>query len=132
MGLCPWLYDFFLVFFLFGGLHNASMCLAVTVFFMDCVDRKFFFTDFFAKIMYTAYLIHAVIFLLLAARSLVLVFELTGNMKYVVGWEGGYYYITNPNMTIPAFLFVFVLTMIYSWPVSYGICSLPGFDQVLR
>merc|ERR1712196_4561 len=44
---------------------------------------------------------------------------------------GEFYYIEDPNYWFAAFVFVAVVANIITWPLAYGIRSIPGFSQVL-
>merc|ERR1711937_707954 len=115
-----------------GGWCTMMFSLAVTVFFMDFLDKTYFFTDFFAKSMYTAYIIHMPITISLAVASLTALYEATGHMVWLEMESGGeFYYIEDPNYFFAAFVFVAVVTTIITWPLAYGIRSIPGFSQVL-
>jgi len=122
---------------LFHALNQAGwgpvvFSLAVTVFFMDFLDKTYFFTDFFAKSMYTAYIIHMPITISLAVASLTALYEATGHIVWLeMEGVGEFYYIEDPNYFFAAFVFVAVVANIITWPLAYGIRSIPGFSQVL-
>lgn len=117
---------------LYAGYFGCGMCpmwisLAVTVFFMDYVDKNYFFTDFFAKSMYTSYIIHMSFPLQVGIKCWLLILEATNNAVYVDNsWE-----IENGNLVFPCFLLVSAITLIITWPLAYAIRSIPGFSQVL-
>merc|ERR1711937_225109 len=115
-----------------AGWSTVVFSLAVTVFFMDFFDKTYFFTDFFAKSMYTAYIIHMPIGISLAGASLIPLYEATGHMvRTEMEGVGEFYYIEDPNYYFAAFVFVGVVANIITWPLAYGIRSIPGFSQVL-
>ena len=115
-----------------AGWGAIVFSLAVTVFFMDFFDKTYFFTDFFAKSMYTAYIIHMPIGIPLAVASLTALYEATGHIEWVeMEGVGEFYYIEDPNYFFAAFVFVAVVANIITWPLAYGIRSIPGFSQVL-
>jgi len=122
---------------LYNGVNTAGwgpvvFSLAVTVFFMDFLDKTYFFTGFFAKSMYTAYIIHMPITISLAVASLTSLYEATGHIEWVeMEGVGEFYYIEDPNYFFAAFVFVAVVANIITWPLAYGIRSIPGFSQVL-
>jgi len=122
-------------FFVFGGLCSVSFSLAVTVFFMDHMDKSYWFADFFDKSMYTAYILHLAFPLQAATKCWILVLEATNNIVYVdneaQGIAGIYYYIENSSLVLPGFLFVAVVGLIITWPLAYAIRSIPGFSKVL-
>jgi len=107
--------------FFFGGLMTVSISLAVTVFFMDCVDKKYLFTNFFAKSMYTAYIIHHGIPIRTALKCWKLILEASG-IESVDG---------NTILPYAGFLFTSAIALIIVWPLAYCIRSIPGFSQVL-
>jgi glucan biosynthesis protein C len=113
------------------SIRGMAFSLAVTVFFMDFVNRKFSsVTDFYSKSMYTAYIIQFAFPLPLAYKFWVMIVDRVGSLEK--GYEGGsWYFVTNENLLIPGYLFVGAVTMILIWPLSYGIRSIPGFSQVL-
>ena len=121
----------------FGGANAVALGLAVTVFFMDNVDRSYKLTRFFAKSMYTAYILHMVFPLQVATKCWILILEATNNIKYVDdnngrgGFEGIYYYIENGFLVYIGFLFVALVTLMITWPTAYCIRSIPGFSKVL-
>merc|ERR1711937_274270 len=110
-----------------AGWGTVVFSLAVTVFFMDFFDKTYFFTDFFAKSMYTAYIIHMPIGIPLAVASLTALYEATGHMVF----DDPNYYIIGPSYWFAGFVFVAVVTNVITWPLAYGIRSIPGFSQVL-
>merc|ERR1711937_666864 len=110
-----------------GGWCTVVFSLAVTVFFMDFFDKTYFFTDFYAKSMYTAYIIHMPIGIPLAVASLIALYEATGHMVF----DDPNYYIIGANYWFAGFVFVAVVTNVITWPLAYGIRSIPGFSQVL-
>ena len=122
---------------IFGGANAVALGLAVTVFFMDNVDRPYKLTSFFAKSMYTAYILHMVFPLQVATKCWILILEATNNIKYVDdnngrgGFEGIYYYIENGTLVYIGFLFVALVTLMITWPTAYCIRSIPGFSKVL-
>merc|ERR1711907_432771 len=122
---------------LYNGVNTAGwgpvvFSLAVTVFFMDFLDKTYFFTGFFAKSMYTAYIIHMPITISLAVASLTALYEATGHIEWVeMEGVGEFYSIEDPNYFFAAFVFVAVMANIITWPLAYGIRSIPGFSQVL-
>ena len=129
----PFWYRMLITGLLYYGQCGVSISLAVTVFFMDYVDKSYFFTDFFAKSMYTAYIIQFAFPLLAATKCWVLVLQATDNIEYINATDSdpAFWYIENGNLAIPGFLFTSVITLIIIWPMAYAICSIPGFSQVL-
>jgi hypothetical protein len=64
----------------------------------------------------------------------ILVLQATDNIEYIVYGEyesDPFWYIENPNLVFPGFLFTSVITLIIIWPMAYFIRSIPGFSQVL-
>lgn len=115
-----------------GGWGTMVFSLAVTVFFMDFLDKTYFFTDFFAKSMYTAYIIHMPIAIPLASAILRAIYETTGHMVYIEEEVfGEIYVILGGNYYFAAVVFMAVVGMIFTWPIAYGIRSIPGFSHVL-
>jgi len=116
-----------------GGWCTMVFSLAVTVFFMDFLDRAYAFTDFFAKSMYTAYIIHMPIGIPLAAAILVAVFEAAGVIVFTQAEGLGEFYLIagGGSYHFAAFIFLVVVAMAITWPLAYGIRSIPGFSQVL-
>jgi glucan biosynthesis protein C len=108
----------FAIFFVFG-IQSIPMGLAITIFFMDFVNTKYFFTDFFSKSMYTAYLIQEVLPVPAAIRCWQLVMDATG----INGIDGGWIMV--------GFLFSSVLALIFNWTLAYIICSIPGVSKIL-
>jgi hypothetical protein len=112
---------------LYAGYFCCGMCLmwislTVTVFFMDYVDKNYFFTDFFAKSMYTAYIIHMAFPLQVGIKCWLLILEATNNVVYVDNsWD-----IENGHLVFPGFLLVSAITLITTWPLAYAIRSIPG------
>jgi hypothetical protein len=71
------------------------------------VDKQFFFTDFFAKSIYTAYIIHIAFPLKVATKALILVLEATGNILYVVDEQYfPHYFTSNVDLSYCPWLFV--------------------------
>jgi len=100
------------------------LSLAVTVFFMNFVNRAYFCTPFFSKSMYTAYIIHYPIVKLVQWAWIAMLksidsVEMYGNL------------FVNPNLYFPSFLFMAFFGLLLTWPLAYGIVSIPGFSQVL-
>lgn len=131
-----WANRLYLGLILFGGTNAVSIGLAVTVFFMDRVDRTYRLTEFFAKSMYTAYLLHMVFPLQAATKCYILLLEATNNIEYVDTEGSGfndnaYYYIENGNLIYPGFLLIAIVALVITWPVAYGIRSIRGVSKVL-
>merc|ERR1712224_186832 len=122
-------------FFMFGGMNAVSISLAVTVFFMDYVDKPYRFTKFFGKSMYTAYIIHMAFPLQAATKCWILILEANNSIEYVdkeeQGFKGIYYYIENGNLVYLGFLFVSLGALMITWPMAYCIRSIPGFSKIL-
>mmetsp|Transcript_14752 Transcript_14752/g.37110 ORF Transcript_14752/g.37110 Transcript_14752/m.37110 type:complete len:571 (-) Transcript_14752:83-1795(-) len=116
--------------FMMNGYLSVPMSLAVTVFFMDFFNKKYFFTDFFAKSMYTAYIIQRFP-IVIGMYLCTLLFEATNNLVGPEFADGRIVYTIPANMAIPAFLFMVAFTMLVTWPLAYGIRSIPGFSKVL-
>merc|ERR1712003_96384 len=116
-----------------AGWGTVVFSLAVTVFFMDFFDKTYFFTDFFAKSMYTAYIIHMPIGIPLAAAIPVAVFEAAGVIVFTQADGLGEFYLIagGGSYLFAAFIFLVVVAMAITWPLAYGIRSIPGFSQVL-
>ena len=84
--------------------------------------------------MYTAYIIQEVFPIFAATKCWILVLQATDNIEYIVHGEyesDPFWYIENPNLVFPGFLFTSVITLIIIWPMAYFIRSIPGFSQVL-
>jgi hypothetical protein len=101
------------------GIQSIPIGLAITIFFLDFVNTKYFFTDFFSKSMYTAYLIQFILPIPAAIRCWQLVMDATG----INGLEGGW--------IIVGFLFSSVLALIFTWTLAYIIWSIPGVSKIL-
>jgi len=116
-----------------GGYCTIVFSLAVTVFFMDFLDKVFVVTDFFAKSMYTAYIIHMPITIPLAAAILVEVFKAAGVIVFTEVEGAGEFYLLmgGGNYLYAAFIFLVSVAMAFTWPLAYGIRSIPGFSKVL-
>merc|ERR1712176_186675 len=124
-------------FFLGTGFY-ASMWLpldlAVTYFFMDFVNFTIpGVTDFFAKSMYTAYIIQFLGPMAAAFFATVAV----ANANNLVGKqliftpENNVATYSEDTYVIPMWLLCTVITYIIIWPLAYGIRSIPGFSKVL-
>merc|ERR1711988_270605 len=108
--------------------------LGVTFFFMDFVDWTIpYVTDFFAKSMYTAYIIQYLFPFLPGFYAAVA-------LANAQNWFGTQLVFTmdQPVIALPSddyvlsfVLLISVITFAFIWPVSYGIRSIPGFDKVL-
>ena len=115
------------------GILSMGLSLAITVFFMDYVNKKYFCTPFFSKAMYTAYIIQNAFPVLAGLKCLFLVLESTGSIEYEDGSEPSIdtVRITNDNLVLPGWLLVSAIALIIDWPLAYAIRSIPGFAQVL-
>jgi len=114
---------------LYKGILCMGLCLAVTVFFMDYVNKKFkYLTPFFSKAMYTAYIIQYAFPMVVGGKCVVLIFNATGNILYL---NDGSPHITNDNLIFPGWLILATITLAITWPLAYAIRSIPGFSQVL-
>lgn len=115
-----------------GGWCTMMFSLAVTVFFMDFLDKTYFFTDFFAKSMYTAYIIHMPIAIPCASAILRVIYETTGHMVFFEDEiYKGMYLIIGQEYYFAAVVFMAVVAMIFTWPLAYGIRSIPVLSQIL-
>ena len=115
------------------GILATGMSLAVSVFFMDYVNKKYFCTAFFSKAMYTAYIIQFSFPMLVCLKLFGMILQATGNIAYTEGSDPSIdtAYIVNDNLIFPGWLFVSTVTLIIVWPMAYAIRSIPGFSQVL-
>lgn len=118
---------------LMKGILATGMSLAVSVFFMDYVNKKYFCTAFFSKAMYTAYIIQYAFPMLVSLKLFGMILQATGNIAYTEGSDPSIdtAYIVNDNLIFPGWLFVSTVTLIIVWPMAYAIRSIPGFSQVL-
>ena len=101
------------------GIQCIPIGLAVTIFFMDFVNTKYFFTDFFSKSMYTAYLIQ----MILPVPAALKCWQLVMNATNINGTDGGWVMV--------GFLFSSVLALIFDWTLAYIIWSIPGVSKIL-
>jgi len=119
--------------FFFGGICPVFIGLAVTIFFMDFVNKKYFFTNFFAKSMYTAYIFQRIP-IAIGMKLWVIIMQTTG---YITDenpgpfMEPGSYYIQQEYAVFLGILFLSIFSMVVVWPMAYGIRSIPGFSNVL-
>jgi len=119
--------------FFHGGICPVFFGLAVTIFFMDFVNKKYFFTDFFAKSMYTAYIFQRIP-IAIGMKLWVIIMQTTG---YITDenpgpfLEPGSYYIQQEYAVFLGCLFLSIFSMVVVWPMAYGIRSIPGFSNVL-
>ena len=113
------------------GIQTMGLSLAVTVFFMDHANKKYFCTQFFSKAMYTAYIIQFVFPMIVASKCLFLILESTGNIAYNGTPSLDTAYIVNDNLIFPGWLLVATITLLIIWPLAYAIRSIPGFSQIL-
>jgi len=111
------------------GFMQMGWSLAVSVFFMDYVNKKYWCTPFFSKAMYTAYIIQYAFGTLAALKILFLILDSSGNLEY--SDELGKYIITNANLIFPGWLLVSSISLLINFPLAYAIRSIPGFDKVL-
>jgi hypothetical protein len=120
----------FILIFVSTGPVLMGLLLGVLVFFMDYVNKSYWYTQFFSVSMYTAYIIQPVV-IACTVWFWVLVLKATNNLD--VGSQDGIgtYSYTNGNLIVPGFIFVSMLTLIIIWPLSYGIRSIPEFSKVL-
>jgi len=137
-GIAPfWSIELFSGLTFAGGFFAVSWSLSVTVFFMDFMDKKFFCTDFFAKTMYTAYIIHYVFPRIVGWYCALLVLEATGNAFLVTEPVEGFslpppfWYGSNPDLLIPFCLLSAAISVLITWTLAYAIYKIPGFSQVL-
>ena len=80
-----WQFRFFMG-VVWKGFLCMGLSLAVTVFFMDCCNKKFkYLTPFFSKAMYTAYIIQYAFPIIAASKCVVLIFDANENIEYVDG-----------------------------------------------
>ena len=107
-----------------------GLSLGIIAFFMDYVNRSYWYTQFFSVSMYTAYIIQPVV-IACTVWFWVLVLKATNNLDVGSQDGTGTYSYTNGNLIVPGFIFVSMLTLIIIWPLSYGIRSIPGFSKVL-
>ena len=117
---------------LYKGVLQVGMCLALSVFFMDHCNKKYWCTPFFSKAMYTAYILQFAAPMLIGLKVLFAILEATGNVAYRDDTADiGSMYITNSNLIFPGWLLVAVITLLIDWPLAYAIQSIPGFSEVL-
>ena len=110
------------------------MDLGVTYFFMEFLDWTIpYVTDFFAKSMYTAYIIQELFPFLPGFYAAVA-------LANAQNWFGTQLVFTmdQPVIAFPSddyvlsfVLLISVIIFAFIWPLSYGIRSIPGFDKVL-
>merc|ERR1712113_731127 len=111
--LAGWCFGQFMI-----GIQCIPWILCTTVFFMDFVNNKYFCTVFFTKAMYTSYLIHSQVIILVA-----LIWAKITDVAGFNSWsEGGW---------VATCLFITLVSLSISWPLAYGIVSIPGFSNVL-
>jgi hypothetical protein len=103
-----------------SGIQPIPIGLTIPIFFMDFVNTKYFFTDFFSKSMHTAYLIQ----LTLPVSAAIRCWQLVVNAPSINGIDGGW--------IMTGYLFSYVLALIFDWTISYIICSIPGVSKVLQ
>jgi len=110
------------------GVATFVWSLAITVFFMDFVNKKYFSTDFFTKAMYTAYIIQFVFPMQIAFYLYTLVLNASGvNLEFVDNVAQ----VSSGGIIFGGWLFISVVTLLICWPSAYLIYSIPGFSQVL-
>jgi len=116
----------------YKGILQVGICLAVSVFFMDHFNKKYWCTPFFSKAMYTAYIIQFAAPMLIGLKVTFVILEATGNVAYRDGSTSiASMYITNPNLIFPGWLLISGITLLINWPLAYAIRSIPGFSKVL-
>lgn len=115
------------------GIFSMAISLAVSVFFMDYVNKKYFCTQFYSKSMYTAYIIQYTFPVLVGLKCLFVILDSTGNVAYddPSNPSVNNMYITNSNLIFPGWLLVSTIALIIDWPLAYAIQAIPGFSQVL-
>ena len=114
------------------GILQVGMCLAVSVFFMDHCNRKYWCTPFFSKAMYTAYIVQFAAPVQIGLKVWLVILEATGNVAYRDDTTSvTSMYITNSNLIFPGWLLISAITLLIDWPLAYAIRSIPGFSQVL-
>lgn len=117
---------------IYKGILQVGICLALSVFFMDHCNKKYWCTPFFSKSMYTAYIIQFAAPMLIGLKVLFLILEATGNVAYKDDSTSiASMYITNPNLIFPGWLLISGITLLIDWPLAYAIRSIPGFSEVL-
>lgn len=125
----PTVPSFIWIFFSTGpGLMGLS--LGVLVFFMDYVNKSYWYTQFFSVSMYTAYIMQPVV-IACTLWFWFLVLKATNNMNIEETNDGTVTYSYTNGLVLPGWIFVSTLTLIILWPLSYGIRSIPGFSKVL-
>lgn len=118
----------------FKGILSMAMTLAVSIFFMDCANQKYYLTDFFSKGAYTAYIIQYLFPIPASFKIFTLILNKTGNIAYdSSGGDDPYdtIYTTNGHLLFPGWLLVSAITLLIVWPLAFAIRSIPGFSQVL-
>lgn len=120
----------FILIFVFTGPVLMGLSLGVLVFFMDYVNKSYWYTKFFSVSMYTAYIMQPVV-IACTLWFWFLVLKATNNMNIETNDGTVTYSYTNGNLVLPGWIFVSTLTLIIIWPLSYGIRSIPGFSKVL-
>jgi len=120
----------FIEVFIFSGPGLMGFSLGVLVFFMDYVNKSYWYTQFFSVSMYTAYIMQPVV-IACTLWFWFLVLKATNNMNIETNDGTVTYSYTNGNLVLPGWIFVSTLTLIIIWPLSYGIRSIPGFSKVL-
>ena len=134
--LSPSTGEFVVIMFMTGVIYKeilqVGLCLAVTVFFMDHCNKKYWCTPFFSKAMYTAYILQTVP-VMIGLKVLLVISEPTGNVAYNSDDATGNWsmYITNSNLIFPGWLLVCVIALLIDWPLAYAVRSIPGFSEVL-
>jgi len=117
---------------IYKGILQVGICLAVSVFFMDHCNRKYWCTPFFSKAMYTAYIIQFALPMLIAIKLWFVILKATGNVAYRDDTTSvSSMYITNSNLIFPGWLLISAISLLINWPLAYAIRSIPGFSQVL-
>jgi len=118
---------------LWKGMMSVTVLLAVSVFFMDHVNKSYFCTKFFSKAMYTAYIIQYAFPIQVGLKVMLSIFEATGNIVYTDPSSPSIYTmkIANDNLLFPAWLLVSAISLAIDWPLAYAIQAIPGFSEVL-
>jgi len=118
---------------LWKGMMSVTVSLAVSVFFMDHVNKSYFCTKFFSKAMYTAYIIQYAFPIQVGLKVMLSIFEATGNIVYTDPSSPSIYTmkIANDNLLFPAWLLVSAISLAIDWPLAYAIQAIPGFSEVL-
>jgi len=116
-----------------AGLSTVAWSLGVTFFFMDFVNFKTKFTDFFAKSMYTAYILQESFPDALAFQATIAIANALNLYGFTIEFTEEQKTVDVPTGDYTILLWLICSTILFAfiWPLSYGIRSLPVLNKIL-